>query len=241
MSIEIKKNKEYPLKIPRFLCDALLKDDVPPPYHLLVNGYKFITIIGRPQSGKTSLLFSLFRDRKLLKRCFNNIILVMPLESMKSMNQKDNIFKDLSEEKFFTSLDDVDSIRELVKFYASEDENSVIIIDDMTSYLKDGYVQKVLSDICFNRRHYRTSIILLSQIYNKIPLSIRKLINVCVLMYKPSRKETETIFDELLEQNEDISNQIFKLAFKKQFDKLIIDVPTQRLYINSDEVIIHDE
>lgn len=241
MSIEIKRNKDYPLKIPRFLCDSVLKEDVPPPYSLLVNGYRFITIIGRPQSGKTSLLFSLFRDKNLLKRCFNNIILVMPLESMKSMNQKDNIFKDLSEDKFFNSLDDIDVIREMVKNYASEDENSCIIIDDMTSYLKDGYVQKVLSDIVYNRRHYRTSIILLSQIYNKIPLSIRKLINICMIMYKPSRKETEIIFDELLEQNEEISNKIFKLAFNKPFDKLIIDVPTQKLFINSDEIIIHDE
>lgn len=241
MSIEIKKNKEYPLKIPRFLCDVVLKDGVPPPYHLLVNGYRFITILGRPGGGKTSLLFSLFRDKKLLKRTFNNIILVMPLESMKSMHQKDNIFKDLSEDKFFNSLEDIDAIRELVKFYASEDENSVIIIDDMTSYLKDGYVQKTLSDICMNRRHYRTSIILLSQIYNKIPLPIRKLINVCVVLYKPSRKETETIFEELLEQKEEISNKIFKLAFQKQYDKLIIDVPTQTIFINSDEVIIHDE
>lgn len=238
--ISIRKHTPYELKPPKFLCDKKLKEDVPAPYHLLVQGYRFITILGRPGAGKTSLLISLFRDKKLLKRCFNNIILVIPKESLGSLSQKDNIFKDLADEKFFTSLEDIDAIREMVKFYASEGENSCIIIDDQTSYLKDSYIQKILSDIVFNRRHYRCSIILLSQIYNSIPLKIRKIINVCMIMFKPSKKEAQTIFDELLEQKEEIADKIFHMAFTKPFDILTIDVPSQQIFSNSNEFIINE-
>lgn len=239
--ITVKKHKPYELKPPKFICDKKLKEEnVPSPYHLLVQGYRFITILGRPGAGKTSMLISLFRDKKLLKRCFNNIILVIPRESLASLSQKDNIFKDLSEEKFFTSLGDIDAIREMVKFYASEDENSCIIIDDQTSYLKDAYIQKILSDIVFNRRHYRCSIILLSQIYNSIPLKIRKLINVCMVMHRPSKKETKDIFEELLEHKEEVADRIFQMSFKKPFDVLTIDVPSQTIFANSDELIINE-
>lgn len=241
LGITIKKHKPYELKPPKFICDKKLKDDVPAPYHLLVNGYRFITILGRPGSGKTSMLISLFRDKKLLKRCYNNIILVIPRESLNSLSKKDNIFKDIADEKFFTSLTDIDAIREMVKFYAEEGENSCIIIDDQTSYLKDAYIQKILSDIVFNRRHYRCSIMLLSQVYNSIPLKIRKLINICMIMYKPSKKETQDIFEELLEHKEEVANEIFHMAFQKPFDVLLIDVPTQTIFSNSNEIIVSDK
>lgn len=241
MSITIKKNPTHKLKIPEFLCDGCLKENVPPPYHLLVSGYKFTVLCSRPGGGKTSMLVALFKDKALLRKTYNNIILACPPESLKSMKNKHNPFKDLSEEKYFTSLQDIDVIREMVKYYASEKENSCIIIDDLASQLKDNHIQNILSDLVFNRRHYRCSIILLTQIYNRIPLSIRKLINVICVLYKPSKKEMENIVDELLEFKPEVVDEIMKISFNKQYDTLWIDVPTQRLYAGSDELIINDE
>ena len=57
MSIEIKKNKELKLDIPEFICDGSLDKNLNK-YDMLkyLNGFKFTAIIGKPGSGKTSLI-----------------------------------------------------------------------------------------------------------------------------------------------------------------------------------------
>lgn len=242
MSISIKKGTPYPLQIPEFVVDKPLKDPPPPaPFHLLTAGFRFIAIIARPGAGKTSLLISLFKDNALLRKTFDNIVLVMPKQSLMSLRKRDNVFSKLSLEKYYENLDSIDQIREQIKYYASDSESTCLIIDDMASYLKDSFVQRTLGDLIMNRRHYRCSIILLSQIYNKMPLAIRKLINVAIILFKPSKKETVDLFTELLEYNEDITNKIFNIAFKKQFDSLFIDVPNQQIFAGADELIVSEE
>ena len=241
MKIQVRNGVDPGLKRPVFLCDKQLKDGVPEPYHLLVDSYKFILWVGRPGSGKTSHLFSLFKDKRCLKKTWNNIILVMPSQSIKSMTDGSNIFKDISDEKIYDDLADIDVIREQVKGYADEGENSVIIIDDQMTKLKDSAIEKILSDIVANRRHYRTSIILLTQIYERVPLKLRKLVNNVIMMFRPSKKEMEMMMEELLEQDRDTTLAVNKIAFNKPYDWLMVDVPTQKVYSNYNEIIISDE
>lgn len=241
MSISIIRHPEVELKVPRFVCDAPLKSGVPKPYNLLVDAFKFILFCGRPQSGKTSHMMSLFKDKRCLKKVWNNIILVCPLESLASLKEGSNVFKDLDPNKFFTTLEDIDVIREMVKYYSSEKETSCIIIDDMMSSLKNPYIEMVLTDIVANRRHYKCSIIVLSQIINKVPLAIRKLVNTVVIQHKPSKKEMEIAFEEWLEQKPEIAEKVTEIAFKKPYDFLLIDVPSQTLYAKNNELIIHTD
>lgn len=239
MEVSIKRNKPYKLSIPEFVCDYELKKSPPPqPFNLLTKGYRFICIIGRPQSGKTSLLVSLFKDKRLLKKTFNNVLLVAPEESMNSLKDGHNVFKDLSEEKFFPSLEHIDEIMEQIKYYRSQDEDTCLIIDDQTAYLKDIQVQKVLSEIVMNRRHLKTTIIILSQIYNKIPLSIRKLINVAIILYRPSKKECEDLFEELFEYDKLTAQKIMHLCWSKPYDMLTVDPVNRLMYHNADEIIV---
>lgn len=226
------------LKPPRFVCDAILKDDVPPPYDLLVDSYKFILWVGRPKSGKTSHLFALFNDKRMLKRCWNNVIVCMPLQSLKSIKKSDNVFKDISSDKYYSDLEDIDQLKAQIQHYAEIGENSVVVIDDLMSSLKEAHIAKVLTDIVANRRHLRCSIILCSQLFERVPLRIRKLVNVVIVMYRPSKREIQMIFDELLEQKESTANEIYNLAFQKPFDFLMIDVPSQKIYANYDQIIL---
>ena len=238
--ITIKKGVDPGLEPPGFVCDKVLKQDVPPPFDLLVDGYKFCVFIGRPGSGKTSFLYSLFKDRRCLKKTWNNVILCCPQESLNSVKKKDNIFKDLSEEKFYTDLENTDKVRDQIKAYASEGENTALIIDDCVTSLKDHYVERVLCDLVANCRHYSVSIFLTSQIYERIPLRVRKLINVAVITHKPSKKEITLVFDELLEKKPDVADQVHKVAFNKQYDFLLIDVVKQRVFARCNELLFSD-
>ena len=214
---------------------------MPPPFDLLVDGYKFCVFIGRPGSGKTSFLYSLFKDRRCLKKTWNNVVLCCPQASLNSIKKRDNIFKDLSEDKFYTDLENIDQIKEQIKAYASEDENTALLIDDCMSSLKDHYVEKVLIDLVANRRHYKLSLFLTSQIYERIPLRVRKLINIAVTTYKPSKKEITLLFDELLEKKQEVAGQVYKVAFKKHYDFLLLDVVRQKVYANYDEIVTTDD
>jgi AAA15 family ATPase/GTPase len=244
MSIVVKKGKEYRLKLPKFLCDYSLKDNVPPPFDRLVNGFRFVAITGNAGSGKTSLLVSLLLDRKILKKCYNNVVVVCPTSSRKSM--RSDPFKDLDPSKTFESLEDIDKILEMLSFYSSEDETSLLVIDDNQSYLKDAHIANTLNHICANRRHLKTTIIILLQTYNKLPLSSRKLLNV-LISFRPSKKEWVNIAEEALEFTPDQINKVFNLCFPHNDDDihkhtwLMIDLQHQRLFKKFDEIIIADE
>jgi AAA15 family ATPase/GTPase len=93
--IKIKHNKALDLKIPEFTCDGSLGDHLNN-YDMLkfLNGYRFSAFIGKPGSGKTSLLVSFLtgkKDRKVFRNVFDHVLLVMPSSSRNSM--KKNIFK----------------------------------------------------------------------------------------------------------------------------------------------------
>ena len=240
-TIQIIHNPEVKLKIPEFVCDKVLKKDVPKPYHLLVDGFKFILFVGRPQSGKTSHMMALFKDKKCLKKTFNNIILIMPQQSLNSLKEGSNIFKDIDPSKIFDDIEEIDVVREMVKMYANEGETSCIIIDDMMSKLKNPFVEKVLTDIVANRRHYKCSIMCLTQIIERVPLKIRKLVNTVIIQHKPSKREMEMAFEEWLEETPETALVVTKLAFQKQYDWLLIDVPTQKLYRKYDELVITED
>ena len=242
MTISIKKGKEYKLKLPTFLCDYTLKDNVPAPFDRLVCGHRFVAITGNSGSGKTSLLVSMLLDKKILKKCFNHVVIVCPPSSRKSM--KKDPFEDLDPAKQFDTLEDIDKIYEMVSFYSSEGETSLLVIDDNQSYLKDAHIANVLNHICANRRHLKTTIIILLQTYNKLPLSSRKLLNVLV-SFRPSKKEWVSIAEEALEYTPDQINQIFSLCFpheeKDRHTWLLVDISHQKLYRQFDEILISDD
>jgi hypothetical protein len=60
-------------------------------------------------------------------------------------------------------------------------------------------------------------------------------------MFKPAKKEFETLFDELFEQHKDKTLDIMKFAFQKPHDYLFLNVDNQRMYQNFDEIILNDE
>ena len=72
-------------------------------------------------------------------------------------------------------------------------------------------------------------------------LDIRKIITNLIL-FKPSKKEFENVFEELMENKKKIMLDIMKLAYNDDpHNYLFINVPSQRMFINSDEIIINED
>ena len=72
--IQIKKNKELKLERPIFTCDDGINPNLNK-YPMLshFNKYNFTGVIGKPGSGKTSLIMSWLTSKKIFKKMFHHV------------------------------------------------------------------------------------------------------------------------------------------------------------------------
>ena len=241
MKLTLLENEKPPLPKTEMLCDMEL--------HKKLNKYeltKFLNrhtanlLCGRAGSGKTSLLFSMFKSPDIFKKVFHNVFLFQPFASASSV--KNNIFDAIPDEQKFDDMNEK-TLGEVMDIVRDEDKkyNNCIIIDDMTAKLKDKEVEKLLKELIFNRRHYRCSIFFLVQSFISVPSQIRKLFSN-LFIFKVSKKELETIRDEILETiPRDCVGALSKLVYDKPHEYLFINADTQRLFKKFDEIIIHDD
>jgi hypothetical protein len=231
--LSIKKNEKPQLKVCEMMCDKKLHDKLDK-YDLtsFLNNHSTTLFIGRPKSGKTSLLYSFFKSREIFKNTFDKIFLFQPEQSRQSM--QDKLFDRIPDEQKYNELN-LENLNE-VENNLSE-YNNVILFDDMTAYLKDGEIKKKLKELVFNRRHKHLSIIFLVQTYLSIEKDIRKLFSN-IFVFKCSKKEMEMIFDEVVELPKDYILPIMKIVYDKPYQYLFINTDSQRLFKNFDEILI---
>ena len=240
--ITIQKNKKPKLKACEMICDKELNTKLNK-YELtkFLNSHTTNLLIGKPRSGKTSLLYSLFQSSRCLKKCFHNIYLFQPSHSRGSM--KDKLFDKLPDDQKYEELD-YDSLDEVMDRIKMSDpaHNNCIIFDDMTAYLKDYHVEKLLKELVFNRRHLWTSIFFLCQTYISVPKDLRKLFSN-LFIFRTNKVEMKLLFEEQIEDKEkvDLISEITKLVFNKPFQFLFINTDTQRFFKNFDELLFQDD
>jgi hypothetical protein len=241
MKLSILEHEKPHLAKTEMLCDMDLHKKLNK-YELtkFLNKHSANLLCGRAGSGKTSLLFSMFKSPDIFKKVFHNIFLFQPFASASSV--KNNIFDAIPDDQKFNELTE-ESLGSVMDLVRNEDKkfNNCIIFDDMTAYLKHGEVEKLLKELIFNRRHYRCSVFFLVQSYISVPLQIRKLFSN-LFIFKVSKKELETIRDEILETiPKDCVGELAKLVFDKPHEYLFINADSQRLFKKFDEIIIHDD
>lgn len=239
MSLTIIKNKAPDLKTCNMICDNLLHEKLEN-YELtkFLNTHSTNLFIGKPRSGKTSLLYSFFKSKKLLNKVYHNIYIFQPSHSRTSM--KDNIFGTLAPEKQFEELsfDDLNKVLEKIKEEDNK-KNNCLIFDDQTAFLKNKDTLKLFKELIFNRRHLRTSIYFLVQTWYSVPKDIRRLFSN-VVIFRTSKDELENLFSEVIEKNKDLIPQITKLVYDKPFEYLFVNTDSQRLFKKFDEIIVND-
>jgi len=240
MSITKKRNEAPPLSKCEMVCDGGLHPKLNN-YELtsFMNSHETNLLIGRPASGKTSLLYSFFKSPKIFRKVFHNIYLFQPSHSRASM--KDNIFSKIPQEQCYEELnyENLNGVMETIK---AEDKkyNNCIIFDDMTAYLKNADVKQLLKELIFNRRHLRCSVIFLVQTWYSIEKDIRKLFSN-IFCFRVSKQELSTIMDEVVESKAKYMNDIAKIVFDEPYKYLFINVNTQRLFDGFDELIFDEE
>lgn len=241
--IKIIKNKDIKLNIPKFLCDenAVGKHLNEHPLTELLNVYGFTCLIGRPASGKTSFAISMITNPKIYKKAAHHVLVLMPQTSINSLVK--NPFQCLQSENIYNELDD-DSMNDIITRideYSNNDEKTLLFIDDFTADLKkSAFIILTLKKLIYNRRHLKLNIIITAQSYVNMPLDIRKSIQNLVL-FKPSKREFEIVFNELIESHKDKFLDVLKITYDEPHNFLFLNVPSQRMFKNFDELIIKED
>jgi Ca2+-binding EF-hand superfamily protein len=243
MKIRIIENEKPDLPLCNMACDKPLASHLDN-YEVtkFMNKHSVNLLIGKPGSGKTSLLYSFFKKGgkgRIFKKVFHNIYLFMPENSRSSL--KDNIFDKLPDDKKYSELtyENLDDVMNRIKG-TDLDENNCIIFDDMGAFLKNNDTRKLFKELVYNRRHLRTSIFFLVQSWLSIEKDLRKLFTN-IVCFKISKSEMENLFNEVIEQKKDYILDIMKVAYDKPHQWLFINTDTGRLFKMWDELLLEDE
>jgi len=237
MQISIQENAKPALPRTEMICDGGLSDKLDK-YELTryLNQHHTTLLVGKPRSGKTSLLNSLFSSRECLRKVYHKIFLFQPTASGESI--RDNIFDAIPDEQKFSELtiDNLMSVFDTIKALPKQ-HNKCIIFDDQAPYLKNGELQALFKDLCFQRRHYGVSIYFLTQTYYSVPRELRKIFNN-LFIFKTSKMELQVIFEEQVEISKELIGPISRLVYDKPYQFLFINTDTQQLYKGWDRIVI---
>lgn len=232
--MKIKKNKAPKLNHCKMNCDSGINKKLDN-YELskFLNCHATNLFIGKPGSGKTSLVASLFKSKEIFNKVFHNVYLFQPSQSRASM--EDDIFESIPNKYDELTLENLEEVMDQIK---EEDPKycNCIIFDDQTAHLKDKSIKKLLKELIYNRRHLRTSVFFLCQTYMSVEPDIRKLFSN-LFIFRVSKKELEKIFEELVEESKDSVLPISKLVFREKYNFLFINTDSGRLFKNFDEII----
>jgi hypothetical protein len=216
----------------KFQCDKSLGEVLEP----LPSSCFFMLLCGRPASGKSTLCSNMLCKKELYKKKFDHIYLIMPNNSLASLpnNHPYNKHIKANPEKLYNDLNGpmLASILKSCQEASKEDETSLLVIDDMLHALKNQDVLDQMKFLASNRRHIKTSTIILTQVWNSVPTMIRKQISHAFI-WRSSKKEFNSIYDEQFSGlSKEDAEDICEYAWNK---------PHGFLYINCTENTYYDK
>ncbi len=227
---------------PQMTCDKPLHPKLDK-YELThyLNSHSTNLLLGKPKSGKSSLLWAMLKNKKMLNKVFDNVYLFQPSHSRASI--KNNIFKKHPKDKMFEELnyEDLDEVMERIRG-TDPNENNVIIFDDQSAYLKNKETLRLFKELIFNRRHLRTSIYFLNQTFFSVPKELRRLFSN-IFVFKVSRNEMKNLFEEVVEQDhvKDLMPEISKMVFDRPYQYLFINTDNQKFYKGFDRIDFEED
>lgn len=151
-----------------------------------------------------------------------------------------NSFKTITEEIKLPIDRIYDGISELQDVVESlyDDDKVLIILDDCISDIKND---KFMMKLIYNRRHIAggISIIIATQVYNKLALSLRKCANDLVLYNTSNKRELDSIYEDYICLEKKVYFDLVRYCFKDDKHTFIwIKNETGRFFKNFNEIII---
>jgi hypothetical protein len=115
-----------------------------------------------------------------------------------------------------------------------KNRNQLLILDDVTAYLKDD--PRLLVELSTNRRHLKLSIILLVQFLRSIPKPVRFQITD-IVVFKPSNElDTKIIEEEYINMSKNDFKDLKRFVWNDSHDFLFINKDTDTYFKNLQKI-----
>lgn len=192
----------------------------------------FYNIIGQPNSGKTSLWVNLITTKnKYYYKKFDKIYIFS--SSLHTITKR----IDLPKDRFFNGLD-WNEFESLLNQMKQTEDRILFIFDDVIASIKKNV--RPFLNLVYNRRHIGggCSIILISQVLNKIPLEIRKVASGVFFFNNRNRRELDSLHEDYISYSKEDFDKILKVCFDTKHSFLFIDTTTDSLYHNFNKLNI---
>lgn len=235
--MEFKKidNKDYAIRKIKMKTNAILAPNLIEPLNSITCG-SLIIINGGPNSGKTNLLINLLSNKKKngkaqsFRGCFHNIFLCSP--TLHTINDDENIFADMDEDFVFDEFNDdfLEFFFNTIEEQKDDDEDdeydepikNLMVLDDVADALKNKSTLKKFNNLCIKRRHYNTTVIVISQAYKMIPTTCRKTASH-IIAFQPQDIDEEELIFKMFKLKMKHMNEVFRFFFQKSHDYIFID------------------
>ena len=219
-NLEVQK---IPMSADSTICDKKGRIITAP---LLCSSFLYL-ICGPSGSGKTNLMISLLKNSKKVDDkhkksyfgMFDNVVIVSP--SLHTL--KNDIFADMDSNKKFKKLDE--AVFEAVNSMHEKDKHMLLILDDVSSELKNKEILNDLIILTKNRRHKGAglSIMIIGHKVSDYPTQIRNNASLIMLFKPKTKKEQEFIFDEFINLSHENYKKLLDHVYKSRYDFLMID------------------
>ena len=211
----------------KMTCDD--RGDIPsplPPYN------SAILIYGQPGSGKTNLWLNMITKRgKFYNRKFDRVMVFSP--SLHTIEREiklpnEQIFNDVD---YREVRDELNYLKEMVS--QNKNYRTLFVFDDVMSSITQDIPEFLR--MLGNRRHHGLTVMIITQVYNKIPMQLRKMISHFIFFKQP-KQEQESIYRDLINLKREQYYDLLKYVYDKQYQFLYFDKDKGKYYKNFNEL-----
>jgi hypothetical protein len=225
---EVSYDKNINVSKVEMSCDENYDDRVPMP--LPANLSYFMVLCGRPGSGKSTLLHSLVgKNGKNFNKKYDRVFYFNPSNATLP---DDNPFATLPEDQRYDDLTP-QALGDCISEIKGSGDRILFLFDDCLEDLKNKHVQKMIFKMAYNRRHMAgdggcVAVMLTAQVYNRVPLCVRKCLTHLVLFETANRRELESLFDEWAPCPKDQFFALLDYIYKGRHDFLYLDTTRKK-------------
>ena len=242
----IKNKHEVEIQAIKYKLDSEFENVIPP----LPNKTFFAIMCGKPASGKSTTMSALLSKKPnkdgygFYRKQFDHVYFVMPKNSLSNIPNSHPYHKHIKAEpeSYYDHLSGgtLHEIMDLAKASALDGEKSLLVIDDELAALKQPEVINALSEIASNRRHYGLSVFILTQVWNSIPLTIRKMISHAFI-WRCGPREFESVFEEcFFTLPKDAAKELCEHAWSENHGFVFIDCNNNKYYDSKLHELVHE-
>tara|TARA_R110002126_G_scaffold290603_2_gene447963 strand:+ start:4325 stop:5107 length:783 start_codon:yes stop_codon:yes gene_type:complete len=204
--------------------DATIPKPLPRTYN------HFLLITAKPRQGKTTLMFSLLTFRKSpYYRKFDKVYVFSPSLA----TSKEDRLKSVPTEQKYSILNE-ENLQKVYDDIENSGERVLLLCDDVVNDItKNAGVLPLLNKMMMNRRHIcgtdedgegcGLSMWMTTQIFNKLPRSLRSVADYHIIFKSTNKKELDTIYDEIILLPRPLFEEMNKYVFSDKHNFLLID------------------